>query len=93
MSKAAPSCHAYHLTSKHPTGCLYGRYAVVPNLSGETGLNKMSIAKFETLVSSCNLRLTYRTYECVKGINWLSKVPLVRELFINNVSAVLSKVI
>ncbi|HEY3266211.1 MAG TPA: class I SAM-dependent methyltransferase [Armatimonadota bacterium] len=57
----------------------------------ESGLNKMTVAKFEALVSSCNLKITHRDYECVKGINALAKAPLLREFFISNVAAVLSK--
>jgi len=57
----------------------------------ESGLNKMTMGKFESLISSCNLKITHRKYECVKGINWLSKIPLVRELFINHVTVILSK--
>ena len=57
----------------------------------ESGLNRMTIAKFESIVSSSNLKITYRNYECIKGMNWLAKVPLLREFFINSVTAVLSK--
>jgi hypothetical protein len=57
----------------------------------ESGLNKMSVGKFESIINSCNLMPIYRKYECVKGINWLSKVPSMRELFINYVTVVLSK--
>jgi ubiquinone/menaquinone biosynthesis C-methylase UbiE len=57
----------------------------------ESGLNRMTIAKFESIVSSCNLKITYRNYECIKEVNWLAKVPLLREFFIKNVTAILSK--
>jgi len=57
----------------------------------ESGLNKMSVAKFESIISSCGLRVKYRKYECVKGINWLSRIPLLREFFINHVTVILSK--
>ena len=57
----------------------------------ESGLNKMTIAKFESIVSSCNLKVTDRQYECVKEMNWVSKVPLLREFFINHVAAILSR--
>lgn len=57
----------------------------------ESGLNKMTIAKFESIVSSSRLKITYRNYECIKGVNWLAKVPLLREFFINSVTAILSK--
>ncbi|MEZ5543298.1 MAG: class I SAM-dependent methyltransferase [Pseudomonadota bacterium] len=56
----------------------------------ESGLNKMTIAKFESIISLCGLRAQYKKYECVKGMNWLSRVPLLKELFVNNISVVLS---
>jgi SAM-dependent methyltransferase len=57
----------------------------------ESGLNRMTIKKFESIISSCNMKVKWKKYECVKGINWLSGLPLIRELFINNVSAILVK--
>lgn len=57
----------------------------------ESGLNKMTIAKFEHIISSCNLKLTYKNYECIKGLNSLAKLPLLREFFINHVTATLTK--
>lgn len=57
----------------------------------ESGLNKMTIAKFESMVSSCGLVVTYRKYECVKGINWFSQVPILREFLINHVTVILCK--
>lgn len=58
----------------------------------ESGLNKMTIARFESIVSLCDLKIKYKKYECVKGMNWLSKLPLLKELFINHVTVILSKV-
>jgi SAM-dependent methyltransferase len=57
----------------------------------ESGLNKMTIAKFESIVSLCNWKFADKKYECVKGIKWVSKVPLLREFFINRVTAILSR--
>jgi SAM-dependent methyltransferase len=57
----------------------------------ESGLNKMTIAKFEQIVSSSNLKIAYRNYECTKGISLLGKLPLLREFFINHVTAILSR--
>ncbi len=57
----------------------------------EAGLNKMTISKFEALITSSGLRIIYKQYSCIKGITFLSKIPLVRELFINHVSVLLSK--
>jgi ubiquinone/menaquinone biosynthesis C-methylase UbiE len=57
----------------------------------ESGLNKMTIAKFESIVASCGLEVRDRKYECVRGVDWIAKVPLLREFFINHVSATLSR--
>ena len=56
----------------------------------EGGLNKMSIAKFEKLVRVHDLKVDWHRYECVKRLDWLGRIPLLRELFINRVRAVLA---
>jgi SAM-dependent methyltransferase len=56
----------------------------------ESGLNKMSITKFENLVSSMGLDVLFRNYRCVKGLDFMSQFPLLRELFINHVSVILA---
>lgn len=55
------------------------------------GLNKMSVDKFEQLISENGLEVQYCKYGCVKSINFLGKIPLVRELFINQISCILVK--
>ena len=55
----------------------------------ESGLNRMTVTRFENIVSSNNLKLRAKNYECIKGMNWLAKLPVLRELFINHISAVL----
>lgn len=57
----------------------------------ESGLNRMTIRKFERIVASCGMRVRYRKYECVKRIDALSRLPGFRELFINHVSVILEK--
>ena len=57
----------------------------------EGGLNKMSVARFETLIKESGLRVTYKHYEGVKGLNVLCLLPAFRELFVNNISCVLEK--
>jgi SAM-dependent methyltransferase len=57
----------------------------------EGGLNRMSVARFEKLVRDTGLRVGYKHYEGIKGINVLCKIPYVRELFVNNISCVLEK--
>jgi SAM-dependent methyltransferase len=55
----------------------------------ESGLNRMSLARFERIVEQSGLRMARRRYECVKGLDFLRHPPLLRELFVNNVSCVL----
>jgi SAM-dependent methyltransferase len=57
----------------------------------EGGLNKMSVAKFERLVRNSGLRMEYKRYDCVKGINFMAELPVLRELFVNNISCILAK--
>jgi SAM-dependent methyltransferase len=56
----------------------------------ESGLNKMTVAKFEKIVSESGLGMTYKKYSCIKGQDWLAAIPVIRELFINQVTCVLS---
>jgi len=54
----------------------------------ESGLNKMTVARFESIIKPFGVKML--RHKCVKGLSMLSKLPLVRELFINNCSAVLA---
>jgi len=56
----------------------------------ESGLNKMTINKFEEIIYNEGLKIEFVKYRCVKGQDWLAKIPLIRELFINHVSCILS---
>lgn len=55
----------------------------------ESGLNRMTVRKFERLTAECGMRMQWRAYSCVKRLNFLSRIPLLREFFINNISCVL----
>ena len=55
----------------------------------ESGLNKMSVRKFEKLVSGSGLRIERKSYDCVKRANFLGSIPLIRELFVNRISCAL----
>jgi SAM-dependent methyltransferase len=57
----------------------------------ESGLNRMTVSKFETLVSDSRMRVEFRDYTCVKGMNFLKDIPLVRELAVNTITCVLEK--
>jgi SAM-dependent methyltransferase len=58
----------------------------------EFGLNKMSLNKFEKLITQCGMRITHRKYEAVKKINFLSHIPGIRELMTNHVTCLLEKI-
>jgi SAM-dependent methyltransferase len=57
----------------------------------EAGLGKMSIAKFERVVRESGLKISARRYDCIKKMDFLQHLPVVRELFINRVSCILSE--
>lgn len=57
----------------------------------ESGLNKMSVGKFERIIQGCGMQLILKRYDCVKGINIFVDIPGLRELFINHISCVLIK--
>lgn len=56
----------------------------------ESGLNKMSVAKFARIVAASGLKMEYYHYDCIKGLNFLGELPLLRELFINHVTCTLT---
>lgn len=56
----------------------------------KSGLNKMSINKFEKLASICGLKIRYKKYRCVKNLDFLSKIPVLKEIVINRVNCILS---
>jgi len=56
----------------------------------EKGLNKMTVARMESIISNSGMNIQYRKYECVKGFNILGRLPLLRELFINHISCILT---
>jgi len=55
----------------------------------DAGLAKMSVGRFERMVSQCGMKVHYKKYECVKGLNFLGRLPGLRELFINHVNCAL----
>jgi SAM-dependent methyltransferase len=56
----------------------------------EAGLNRMTVARFERTVAACGMRIDHKSYDCVKGIDVLGKLPLLRELFVNHITCVLT---
>ena len=57
----------------------------------ESGLNKMSLAKFERILSASNLSVIRLSYAGVKRMHWLTRVPVLRELGTVHVTSVLRK--
>lgn len=55
----------------------------------ESGLNRMTVGRFERIAAQSGTRMDRRLYRCIKGLDFLGKLPLARELFINHVSCVL----
>lgn len=55
----------------------------------ESGLNRMTLRRFERVVAGAGLRFERREYRCVRGWSLLGRIPVARELFVNVVNAVL----
>ena len=55
----------------------------------EAGLGQMSVMRFEAVVKQSGMRLVWRRYDCVKGLNLLRLLPGVRELAVNRISCIL----
>ena len=57
----------------------------------ESGLNKMSVRKFERIVHACHLEVVQQRYGAFKRLNFLTRVPLIRELCTIRVTVVLRR--
>jgi hypothetical protein len=57
----------------------------------ESGLNKMSLARFDRIVRGSGLRVEWRTHELVKGIDALRLLPFASEFFVNRVNCALRR--
>lgn len=57
----------------------------------ESGLNRMTLRKFETLVKMSGLSIERRRYVGVKGMHFLTRLPLLREFFTVHVTVALSR--
>lgn len=58
----------------------------------ESGLNKMSVAKFERIIANAGMRVLFRRYTGVKGYDFLTRLPVLRELFVNRIDCALVNV-
>jgi len=57
----------------------------------EQGLNRMTVRRFESLVTEAGFRIERRRYTAVRNLHVLTALPVLRELFVNQVSAVLRR--
>lgn len=57
----------------------------------ESGLNKMSLAKFEGLIRASGLEIVRRRYGAFKRLDFLSRIPLLRELCVIRATVVLRR--
>jgi 2-polyprenyl-3-methyl-5-hydroxy-6-metoxy-1,4-benzoquinol methylase len=55
------------------------------------GLNGMTVARFQRVVADAGLEAEFLNFQAMFGQRWLTKVPLLRELFVNQREAVLRK--
>lgn len=56
----------------------------------ESGLNKMTLAKFERLIEASGMKMSRQNYRGVKNLNFITRIPFIRELLTNRVTCVLS---
>jgi hypothetical protein len=57
----------------------------------ESGLNRMTLAKFERLIERSGLRVVDRHCRAVNGLSVLAQIPALREPFVTHVSVVLAR--
>ncbi len=57
----------------------------------ESGLNQMTVAKFERIIAEKKLTVEFKKYTALKHLPILSSIPFMRELFINHISVILAK--
>lgn len=56
----------------------------------QAGLGRMSLRRFEQVTRDAGLKLEWKRYDTVSRIPVVNRVPLLRELFVNRVSCILS---
>jgi SAM-dependent methyltransferase len=57
----------------------------------EGGMNQMTVGRFERMLGSSGFSIERKKMKCVYRMNFLGWIPLVRELFVNEVSVVAVK--
>lgn len=72
----------------HRVMALYRRN---PGLSYREEMNMMTARRFSRIMRSSTASFEQVKYRCVKGLNFLAYAPLLRELFVNEISCVVQK--
>jgi SAM-dependent methyltransferase len=54
-----------------------------------SGLNRMTVRKFERLVAHSGMQIVSCRYDCIRNLSLLARLPVLRELFINYITCVL----
>jgi len=57
----------------------------------EGGLNKMTVRRFEKIIRNSRFTIKYINYHAVKKIKIMTKIPVIREFFINQIDCILIK--
>lgn len=58
----------------------------------ESGLNRMTLRKLQQLLAQSGMRVEYMRHRGVKGLDWIGAVPLMRELLVNHVTCILTRI-
>jgi ubiquinone/menaquinone biosynthesis C-methylase UbiE len=57
----------------------------------EGGLNRMTLAKFENIISSSGMHVEFLEYYSVKGLPLVKHIPMIRELLVASAACILRK--
>lgn len=57
----------------------------------ESGLNRMTLRRFERIIRQSSLTMEQKQYRCIARQHWMAGIPVFRELVVNFVSCVLTK--
>jgi SAM-dependent methyltransferase len=52
----------------------------------ESGLGRMSLSNFERLICESGMKVYFKRYDCVKRLDFLANIPVLRELFVNHIT-------
>jgi SAM-dependent methyltransferase len=58
----------------------------------DSGLNKMTVARFYRIISNSGMNVEYSFYHGFKGMDFVRHIPIMRELFADQLGCVLTKI-